>query len=722
MICVLSVNTFCSQHNNGAKGNQMENSQSAVDSGKPQYTNALIHEKSPYLLQHAHNPVNWYPWGEEALQRAKKENKPIFLSIGYATCHWCHVMEKESFEDEEVAEILNRSFIAIKVDREERPDIDAIYMDVCQAVTGSGGWPLTVFLTPDLQPFFVGTYFPKVARYGRPGFIDIIKQIEQLWETDRERIIQSAAEITQALQQRSAPVGDLSLDVLDSAIALYKKHYDPQNGGFGTAPKFPSPQNVLLLLQLYYKTQDPSLLSMVHTTLTKMRLGGIYDHIGFGFHRYSTDAQWIVPHFEKMLYDQAMLVIAYTRAYQLTKNPLFRQTAEETIDYVLREMTHPAGGFYSAEDADSEGEEGKFYLWSVEELRTVLTEEEFRIVEKVFNTSHAQGALSGKHVLYRTDTDSAVAAFFHISVEEFQEQLEQIRQKLFRSREQRIHPLKDDKILTDWNGLMIAACAIAYQAYQNPKYLSAAEKAWEFLHRSVVKEKTLYHRWREEAAIEGFLDDYIFLAYGAWELYKATLRPHYLQRCRDLLRQAIALFADSADGGFYQTHIHHNQPLYRHKEAYDGAYPSGNGMAATILAYSGHLTSNNEFLRYAERTISAFGKLIQQYPIGFAQSLIAYDFLLSPKQEIIIAAPSHLLQNSFIKLCQENYLPYAVYAVNDGSELIRQLIPYSTYQPPLNNRPTAYICQNYSCQAPITDDAEFRKQLNRMLRINATGN
>jgi len=712
------LNLHCQNHSlPQTSGSSMER---ATDSSQPRYTNALIHEKSPYLLQHAHNPVNWYPWGSAALEKAKQEDKPIFLSIGYATCHWCHVMEKESFEDEEVATLLNTYFVAIKVDREERPDIDAVYMEVCQAVTGSGGWPLSVFLTPDLKPFFVGTYFPKESRYGRPGFVDILRQIAYLWQTDRKKLLESAQKIVTALATRPNLNAELSPTIIDSAIALYKQRFDPAYGGFGTAPKFPSPHNLLFLLQQFVKTQDSTLLHIVTTTLRHMRYGGIYDHLGFGFHRYSTDQRWLVPHFEKMLYDQAMLLLAYTRAAQLTGEPLFHQTAAEIATYVLREMTHPDGGFYSAEDADSEGEEGKFYVWTYEELKQSLAPDELRLLEAVFEIQpdgnfreEASGHQTGTNILYRTKSDKEVAQQLGLDIDSFRRSFEKVRQKLFAIREQRVHPLKDDKILTDWNGLMIAALAVTAQAFGDERYQQAAERAWQFIHTHLVDDQgRLFHRWREnDRSVPALLDDYVFLAYGGWELYRATLNPQYLERSIALLRTAIDQFWDPTANGFFQTSAEHQQPLFRHKDAYDGAYPSGNGIAATLLAYIGHLTSDTVLLNRAERTIAAFGKYLQRYPIGFAQSLIAFDFLRSPKREIIIADTVPAEHNDMLHFLQRQFLPYTVFAYNDGSVIIRKLIPYIQSQTPVNQRSTAYICRNYACLAPITDYTEFQKQL-----------
>ncbi len=478
------------------------------------------------------NPVDWYPWCEEAFEKAKSEDKPVFLSIGYSTCHWCHVMAHESFEDKRVAELMNDAFISVKVDREERPDIDGIYMTVCQMVTSGGGWPLTIIMTPDKKPFFAGTYFPKRNRFGRSGLMEIIPQIKNYWINKREEILKSAEEISFALTKATiAKSGnDLTIEILDKAFTDFKNRFDSKFGGFGHAPKFPTPHNLLLLLRCWKRTSNNEALEMVTKTLTEMRKGGIYDHIGYGFHRYSTDEQWLVPHFEKMLYDQALLIMAYAEEYQVTKNELFKRTAEEIIEYVLRDLTSPEGGFFSAEDADSEGEEGKFYLWDENELESILGTD-FLVVKKIFNTDKGGnwvdpmlGGAPGTNILHLQKSLEEISAETGIPAEELRNKIENARKKLFEVREKRIHPYKDDKILTDWNGLMISALSKAAQVFNEKKYSEAAEKAVTFIQNNLFPQNLkLLHRFREgDAGLSAHIDDYAFLTAGLLDLYEAS--------------------------------------------------------------------------------------------------------------------------------------------------------------------------------------------------------
>ncbi|MDH5715699.1 MAG: thioredoxin domain-containing protein, partial [Candidatus Aminicenantes bacterium] len=481
--------------------------------------NRLIAEKSPYLLQHAFNPVDWYPWGSEAFDKARKENKPIFLSIGYSTCHWCHVMEKESFEDPEIASMMNEAFICIKVDREERPDIDRIYMTVCQMMTGSGGWPLTIIMTPDKKPFFAATYIPRPSRLGRLGMMELIPRIQELWKSKKGEVMSSAEQITQHLTQISIhaagePLGEAALEM---AYRRLSRVFDERYGGFGRAPKFPTPHNLTFLLRYWKRTGEQKALRMVEKTLQSMRLGGIYDHVGFGFHRYSTDSRWLLPHFEKMLYDQALLVMAYTEAYQATRKEEYRHTVREILDYVMRDMTAPEGGFYSAEDAESEGEEGKFYLWTEEEIRQLLPGEESDLIVRIFNiekdgnfAEEATGRRTGSNILYLRKSLHETASDMKISPEELERDFQKARQKLFAARHKRVHPHKDDKILTDWNGLMIAALARASSAFDEPQYAEATRRAADFILARMRDSKgKLYHRYRDgETAIPAYLDDY----------------------------------------------------------------------------------------------------------------------------------------------------------------------------------------------------------------------
>ncbi len=501
--------------------------------------NRLIHEKSPYLLQHAYNPVDWYPWGEEAFERARQLDRPVFLSIGYSTCHWCHVMEKESFEDLEVAASMNDTFVAIKVDREERPDIDHLYMTVCQMITGGGGWPLNLVLTPDKKPFFAGTYFPKYTRYGRIGMLDLSRRIKELWAHDRATIMGSAEKVLSALNQIPNEVSGDPLDetVLARAYRELEQRFDKRFGGFGTAPKFPTAHNILFLFRYWHRTRTRKALEMALETLKHMSLGGIHDHVGFGFHRYSTDEQWLVPHFEKMLYDQAMLAIAFVEAFQITHDEEYKRAAEKIFQYVLRDMTAPNGGFYSAEDADSEGEEGKFYTWSWDEIEQNLDPEEFQIVHRIFNITRegnyreeASGEITGRNILHVNGPIETTAHAMGLPLETVQRVLEQARQKLFSIRSKRIRPHKDDKILTDWNGLMVAALAKAARACGNEQYSIAAARAADFILETMRAENGhLLHRYRDnQAAITSTIDDYAFFIWGLINLYEAVFDDKYL--------------------------------------------------------------------------------------------------------------------------------------------------------------------------------------------------
>jgi uncharacterized protein YyaL (SSP411 family) len=691
-----------------------------------QHTNALIHEKSPYLLQHAHNPVNWRPWNDETFAIARREEKPIFLSIGYATCHWCHVMERESFENEAVARLINEYFVAIKVDREERPDVDAIYMAACQALTGQGGWPLSVFMTPEKKPFFVGTYFPPIDHPNRPSFSRVVESIGRAWNTaaDRADIEGAGASITEQLARhaKTAPsdITTLPADIAHQAFARYEQTYDPQYGGFGAQPKFPSPQNLLFLLRYHQRTRNEEALQMVERTLLAMRKGGVFDQIGYGFHRYSTDRFWLLPHFEKMLYDQAMLAVACVETFQVTGNKVFSRIAEEVFTYVLRDMTSPEGGFYSAEDADSEGHEGKFYVWLKHEVMQVLDEEDGELFCAVYNireggnfADEASGEVSGENIPHLRQTFAEIAVHHSLDADELAGRMSLARQRLFDYREARIHPLKDDKILTDWNGLMIAVLAMGARALDNALYTQAAERAWGFVQQH-LKAPTgrLLHRWRDgEAAITGFLDDYAFMAWGALELYHTTFNTAYLHDCVLLCEEILRLFA-AEDGGFHLSADDNEQLILSTKEAYDGAIPSGNSIAATVLARCGKLTSNARFLAAAERTVHTFASAIQSYPTGFAQMLIAHDFLTQPTQEIILAGSPHdITLAAMTALVAQTYLPFSVVALNTLPDALSGLVEQAAYQTAVNGNATAYLCENFSCQQPITSIDELRAAL-----------
>ncbi len=606
--------------------------------------NQLIHEKSPYLLQHAHNPVDWHPWCAETFARAKAENKLIFLSIGYATCHWCHVMEKESFEDEETAGYLNDTFVCIKVDREERPDIDAVYMAACQMVTGSGGWPLSIFMTPDKKPFFAATYLPKRSRIGRAGLIDICLQVKKIWETQKQKIEESAGSIAASLDRAFAfdAADGLDVSVLDQTYQQVKQGFDPQHGGFESAPKFPSPHRLLFLLRCYHRNGDSNALEMVQKTLTAMRLGGIWDHVGFGFHRYSTDAKWLLPHFEKMLYDQALIATAYLEAYQISKNPLYAATAQDIFTYVLRDMTATEGAFYSAEDADSEGEEGKFYVWTTTEFRRILADENAQRWETILRLSpegnfidEASRKKTGANILHLTASLAKWAQKLGLPEAQLEKEWNRIRGQLFDERKKRINPLKDDKILTDWNGLMIAALALGARVLNRPEYESAARKAAEFI-LSKMRDKNgrLFHRFRDgQLAVQAHAADYAFLVNGLLSLYQTTTDQTYADKAAALQKKMNQDFWDDEKGGFFTTANNSTDLPVRPKELYDGAIPSANSVAFFNLVHFSSLTSDAQWESLAQAQLRAFAGTVKSQPQAFTYFLCALDLLLQPGRE-----------------------------------------------------------------------------------------
>ncbi len=694
--------------------------------GGPEY-NRLVFEKSPYLLQHAANPVDWHPWGEDTFQKAKELDKPIFLSIGYSTCHWCHVMEHESFEDPHVAALLNETFLPIKVDREERPDIDRIYMSVCQAMTGSGGWPLTIFLTPDKQPFFAGTYFPKETRFQRTGMMDLIPSVGELWKNKRSELLESADQIMSYLEQSSSQEAGESLDesIFEKAYLQLKDRFDPIHGGFGSIPKFPSAHNLTYLLRYWHRSGENHALEMVETTLQKMRLGGIFDQLGFGFHRYSTDSSWLLPHFEKMLYDQAMLVMAYVEAFQATGKESYAQTARDVLSYVNRDMTSPEGGFYSAEDADSEGEEGLFYLWTPEEFRDSLGDEGSNLFVQLFNLEEsgnfydeATRRKTGRNILNLKQPIAESANVIKISEEELINLWDKTRKVLFDIREQRIHPLKDDKILTDWNGLMIAAYAKAASALEAPHYALIAQKAADFIWEKMrSKDGKLLKRFRDgDAGLPAHLDDYAFLVWGMLELYDAVLDPKYLQRAVDLNTIMLQEFWDNQKGGLFFTADGQTDLIIRDKEIYDGAVPSGNSVAAFNLLRIGRMTANPDFEDKARDIGRAFSGQVSQAPMGYAGLLSALLFAFGPTYEVVIAGdPDADDTKAMLKALKREYFPNQVTlfrpAEDTGSSILH-LAEFIENQVPIDGKATAYICQDYTCSAPTTDIKEMLNLLN----------
>ena len=686
--------------------------------------NRLAREKSPYLLQHAHNPVDWYPWGDEAFAAARGTDRPIFLSIGYSTCHWCHVMEKESFEDEAVARLLNETFIPVKVDREERPDIDGYYMTVCQLLSGTGGWPLTIIMDAERHPFFASTYLPKTSRFGRIGLLELIPQIDNMWKTRRDQIQKSANDISQLVKQstQQGKDGELTATVLHNAYEDITAQYDTKNGGFGGAPKFPTPHNLSFLMRYGKRTGQSNALSMVEHTLTAMRMGGIYDHVGYGFHRYSTDAHWRLPHFEKMLYDQALLALAYTEAFVLTRKPLYENTANEIIEYVLRDMTSPQGTFYSAEDADSEGEEGRFYLWTEDEITGVLDAEEFRIVKQVYNiqgtgnfqdeSTHRQ---NGLNLFYISSSPNGRAPTLGMPMNELNTIITVALRKMFHQREERVHPHKDTKILCDWNGLMIAALARAGRRLEKNHHVQSARRAADSLLASMFDSNgRLYHRMVDgERAIRGFLDDYAFLIWGLIELYEASFDTKYLNAAIQLNEQTQDIFGDNDGGAYFFTDSASDVPL-RKKEAYDGAIPSGNSVVMLNMLRLARLTGRVDLEKQANDIGQAFAQEIQNNPIGHSQMLIALGQAIFPSPEVVIVGPSR--EASTQALIQAiNRTPvldvHAVHKPTDQESAITQIAPFTSDLQTMNDRATAYLCHDYKCEMPTQDADELARRL-----------
>jgi uncharacterized protein len=671
-------------------------------------TNHLASEKSPYLQQHAHNPVDWYPWGDAAFEKARLEDKPIFLSVGYSTCHWCHVMERESFENEQLAALLNRWFVPVKVDREERPDVDRIYMTFVQASTGSGGWPMSVFLTPELKPFFGGTYFPPDNRYGRPGFAAILERIAEAWRNERGRIVQSSGDvITQLSQYANTPgpsTGVPDKTVLDSAFQHFRRMYDSAHGGFGSAPKFPRPVVFNFLLRYYARAHRQEALDMTLETLRAMANGGMHDQLGGGFHRYSVDERWFVPHFEKMLYDQAQLAISYLEAFQITHDPFYAKIARSTLDYVLRDMTHPEGGFYSAEDADSvidpsnpkEKGEGAFYIWSAAELRDYPRLASIYGVEEHGNVlDDPHGEFTDKNILYlRESLDDATEA-----------ELQPVKAELLAIRSRRVRPHLDDKILTAWNGLMISAFARGAQVLDDARYLEAAQRATGFILTRLFQPdtSTLLRRYRDgEAAIYGFLDDYAFFIGALLDLYEADFDARHIETVMALTDKMRELFEDLDEGAFFSAAEGDPSLVMRMKDDYDGAEPSGNSVALLDLLRLAHFTDRAEYREAAERTLGALGPKITQQAVAVPQMLVGLDYALGPRQEVVIVGDAE----EFLRRVRSRFLPRTI-TLGSGA----QFFPASAGMREIDGKPTAYVCQNYVCQLPVNEVSKLDELL-----------
>jgi uncharacterized protein YyaL (SSP411 family) len=687
----------------------------------------LASEKSPYLLMHADNPVDWYPWGPEAFEKARREDKPIFLSIGYSSCHWCHVMEHESFQDPEIAGMMNDVFISIIVDREERPDIDDVYMTVSQILTGSGGWPLTIIMTPDKKPFYAATYIPKEARFGRPGMKELIPRIQQVWKDEREQILNSTERIMDALQKiEDVPPGeDIGSNTLTMAYEQLYARYDPVYGGFGNRPKFPTAHNIFFLLRYWRRSGDEKALDMVEKTLNQMRKGGIYDQVGHGFHRYSVDREWIVPHFEKMLYDQALLAIAYTEVYQATGKEEYRKTASQVLDFVLYEMTAPEKAFYTAFDADSEGEEGVFYLWTKAQIETALGKKDAEFISRVFNiydegnyNEETTGAPNGKNIFYLNDSWSDLSEKMNIQEQELEQRIETLNKKLYDHRKKREAPLLDDKILTDWNGLMIAAFAKAARAFGNERYARAGEDAASFILKNMLTPRgRLLHRYGGgQAAITSHIDDYAFFIWGLLELYETTLDEKYLKTALDLNSDMMEFFLDEEKGGFFSTPDDGEKLLVRKKENFDGAIPSGNSVVMLNLLRLSRITANPDLEKTAEGIGRSFSKLVNDSPVFHTQLLTALDFAVGPSYEVLVTGRSQSKDTrAMLKALHRNFIPNKVLIftpTDKSTPVLDEIAEYTKNYSSIDGKATAYVCQNYVCSLPTTDIDEMLNLLN----------
>ena len=676
--------------------------------------NRLIREKSPYLQQHAYNPVDWYPWSDEAFAKAKSEDKPVFVSIGYSTCHWCHVMEQECFDDEQVASLMNEVFVSIKVDREERPDLDGAYMAVCQAMGRSCGWPLNVIMTPDKNPFFVASYIPKQSRSGMVGMVDLIPQISGVWKTRRAELEAVGADVKLRIADAEKRTTEEAVEksALDEAYEKLMLVFDAEHGGFGDAPKFPTPHNLLFLLRYWKRTGEEYALSMVEETLRSMRMSGIFDQVGLGFHRYSTDAAWLVPHFEKMLYDQALLALAYVEAFQATGKEEFAATAKETLRYVLRDLSSKEGGFLSAEDADTEGEEGKFYLWTEQEIRDALPQADANLAVKLFGVEPggnyndpAERGRNGKNILHLSEPLDDLAAELNVTKAEFAPRIAKIQKTLYDTRQKRVHPAKDDKILTDWNGLMIGALARASQVLGDRSYLDAARRAADFLLAKMHRGDVLFHRYLEgERAVEGFLDDYAFLAWGLLEVFEAGFDDKYLNAALQLTESMFAQFWDDENGGFYFTPNTATDELVRRKEVYDGALPSGNSVALLNLLRLALLSETPTYEDKAARMTCMFGRDVKASPAAHTFFLLGVDFQVGKACNVfLVGEPDEEDTRRLLERLRKSYLPNVVVSLKTPQ---KGGLRYEK----IDGKATIYVCRDQMCLPP-TNDADKMLEL-----------
>ncbi len=676
------------------------------------FTNRLSQEKSPYLLQHAHNPVDWYPWNVEAFEKARREDKPIFLSIGYSTCHWCHVMERESFEDEEVAAYLNRHFISIKVDREERPDIDHVYMSFCQMLTGHGGWPLTILMTADQKPFYAGTYFPKRGRMKMPGLLDILERVAVAWRDSRDSLLEAGEAFVESIRKEADTTtedGNITKDTFKKAFELFRRFFDTRYGGMASVPKFPTPHNLSFLLRYWKASGEEEALQMVEKTLDSMYRGGIFDHIGFGFSRYSTDKKWLVPHFEKMLYDNALLSIAYLEVYQATHKSIYAEVAEKIFTYITEKMTSPEGAFYAAEDADSEGEEGKFYVWSPNEIEEVLGERQGKLFCEYYDITH-KGNFEGKSIPNRIEAKGEVYENY--------EAIEPLRRKVFEHREKRVHPFKDDKILTSWNGLMIAAMAMGGRILKKEFLVETAERAVDFIYKKLIREDgRLLARYRDRhAEYPGYVDDYAFMVWALIELYESTYKPDYLKKAIGLNEDMVKYFWDEKNGGLFLYGSDGESLISRPKELYDGALPSGNSVAAMNFIRLARITGNSKLEELADRQFSTFGGTVDENPISYTFFLMAAMFAIYPDKEVVIVGEKTGEDTRrMLDIISSGFYPniVSVLASEDARQKgITALIPFVEHQTRQDGKSTAYVCENFACNAPVTDPERLKAMLN----------
>ncbi len=682
------------------------------------HTNRLIQETSPYLQQHAHNPVDWYPWGPEALAKAKAENRPILLSIGYAACHWCHVMERESFEDPSIARLMNEHFVNIKVDREERPDLDQIYQNVVQLLGGHGGWPLTVFLMPDQQPFYAGTYFPPTDRQGMPGLPRVLDAVVEAYRRKQDGIAETVRQILNGLEHLTTfkeAVGPLDEKLLDRVGRALTRHVDPVHGGFGRGPKFPNTMNQASLLRHYRARQDEFALRMVTLTLEKMAEGGIYDHLGGGFHRYSVDNRWLVPHFEKMLYDNALLTRLYLEAWQVTKQPVFEQVVRETLGYIRREMQDPRGGFYSTQDADSEGEEGKFFVWTRDEILTHLGEDVGQLFCRAYDVTEAGNFEHGRSILNRPAKMDGVAARFGMEVAEAERILAKAREKLFEVRERRVKPFRDEKVLTSWNGLMISACAEAYNILGDEAALEVAIRRAEFILTHMLKEGRLLRTFKDgHAKLNGYLDDYAFFVAALLDLYQATFDRRYLEQAQPLHERMIGQFWDEENGGFFFTSADHEALISRPKSAHDHSIPSGTSVATQTMLRLHALTGSEADMARAGRVLRLFRDQMEDNPFGFGNLLCALDWYVETPYEVVIVGDRDATDTrALLRAIHLEFVPNKIILVAGPDEVghLPGVGDLLAGKGQVGGKATAYVCHRFTCSAPVTDPATLHSIL-----------